>query len=88
MGLISEAYKIVVSLMKYKTLQTNLFLNEKCSDKKRNLLNNPLVFYSLTLSQTSPGFYVSQNVTLENAFPTVFSTRLESFLPLSSNLQL
>ena len=55
----------------------------------------------LTLSQTSPGFYVSavqvfkkhsgkrRNCSLReiSPFPTVFSTRLDNFLPLSSNLK-
>ena len=56
----------------------------------------------LTLSQTSPGFTCLQYKSLENAvgkgenarnkqfllFPTMFSTRLENFLPFSSNLKL
>ena len=56
----------------------------------------------LTLSQTSPGFYVSagqvfwkhcgkrRNCSRRtiSPFPTVFSTRLDNFLPFSSNLKL
>ena len=56
----------------------------------------------LTLSQTSPGFYVSAVQVLWKhcgkrrscslwaicPFPTVLSTRLDNFLPLSSNLEL
>ena len=57
---------------------------------------------TLTLSQTSPGFYVSalqvfgkrcgkrRNCSLRaiSPFPTAFSTLLDNFLPFSSNLKL
>ena len=42
---------------------------------------------SLTLSQTSPGFYVSAVQAL-SPFPTVFSTLSENFSLFSSNLKL
>ena len=62
-------------------------------------------FYTLTLSQTSLAFYVSEYKSFENTvgkgeiahseqfllfllFPTVFSTHLDNFLPLLSNLEL
>ena len=61
-----------------------------------------LVIIMLTLSQTSPGFYVSslqvfrkhcgkrRNCSLRaiSPFPTVFSTCLKNFLAFSSNLKL
>ena len=49
----------------------------------------------LTLSQTSPGFYMSavqvlwkHSLWAISPFPTVFSTRLKNFLPFASNLPL
>ena len=59
-------------------------------------------FLSLTLSQTSPGFYVSaaqvfrihcgqrRNCSSQaiSPFPTVFSTHLEEFLPFLPNSKL
>ena len=57
------------------------------------------IFVNLTLSQTSPGFYVSEVQVFRkhygkrrncssraiSPFPTVFSTRLENFVPFSWN---
>ena len=59
-------------------------------------------FTMLTLSQTSPGFYMSalkvfrkhcgkrRNCSLQSIspFPTMFYTLFENFLPFSSNLKL
>ena len=50
----------------------------------------------LTLSQTSPGFYVSADKSIENTvgkgeiapFPTVFSSHLENFPSFPSDLKL
>ena len=60
------------------------------------------IFHNLILSQISPGLQLSavyvfwkhcgkrRNCLLQaiSPFPTLFSTRLENFLPLSSNLKL
>ena len=60
------------------------------------------VIISLTLFQTSPGFYVSEYKSFEDItgkgencllraispFPTVFSTQSENFLPFLSSLKL
>ena len=76
---------------------TDVWTNSATTDC--HLHNN---FYTLTFSQTSPGFYVSavqvfwkhsgkrKNCSLRaiSSFPTVFSTHLENFLPFSSSLKL
>ena len=76
-----------------------------CCRFKLGVINLSNVFAlpaALTLSQTSPGFYLpAVQVSWKHCgkrrncsqraispFPTVFSTRLESFLPFSSNLKL
>ena len=56
------------------------------TDFEMTFTGDPLkMAWQLTFFQTSPGLYISA---IKVFFSTVFSTCLENFLPLSSNLKL